>query len=210
MPYFSYNYQVTTHEQICSPSMRQHHCSREVISVMGYLLITKSIIGAFLAPGLSLLGKLIRQRCFAGGRARFQQDVELSKLLMALEQLLVFGFTVPLLLPLFCIWFLVNTVVYHCAVSDLLVPVRNAVRPSMQYLHAAHLLGCSLIIWVWVDNDLHGKYLVYFGVPLCSCGGYLAGRYWQGRARVEDLSGLQLLREPLVDQSGQILALEGS
>jgi len=181
------------------------------------LILNNLIIAAFLAPALTLLISLptvtqtaerFVQKVVSADYELiwYQEDMELSYVLMFWEYFLMFGFSVPLIMPLICVGLFSNNCVYHCAVDYLSLPTRNATRPSMLYLYIAHMFGLVLIIAIFFDNKLNGKMLVGIGVPLCALAGFVLPRYLQHR-RTDQADSTGMLMEPLMDPEQRDMAV---
>ena len=49
-------------------------------------------------------------------------------------------------------------------------------RPSIVFLLIAAVLGSALLLWFYIDNEsLHGRLLVFIGVPIALMAGYALG-----------------------------------
>jgi len=83
---------------------------------------------------------------------------------MLLEYCLVLGFAVPVILPLTCLTVVLHLAVFHRATQHGFKLKMDA-KPSSQYLQGSLLLGCALVMWFFLENDLHGQMLVVVGMP---------------------------------------------
>jgi len=83
---------------------------------------------------------------------------------MLLEYCLVLGFAVPVILPLTCLTVVLHLAVFHRATQHG-VKLKMDAKPSSLYLQGSLLLGCALIMWLFLENDLHGQMLVVVGMP---------------------------------------------
>jgi len=186
---FHFNCSVTTHSQICNPGWNpETSCSRAVFSIVGNLILSKATLVAFFTPGAAMLmsfpfvtktAKRMWARFSNEEFIWYRGDLELSFVLMFMEYTLIFGFIMPLILPLMAIGLLLNCAVYRCAVRTFKLLAQDAVRPCFAYLHAARLIGVAFVICFFVENDLHGKLLVCIGMPTCAIvGDYVASRVW--------------------------------
>jgi len=176
-------YHVTSHSDICSPPYASDgQCSRAVLTAVFNLIFAKCFLAAFAIPAISMMRSLsfyqissllgwLRQAFSKKDHhsTRFSLDKQLATVSMLLEYLLMLGFMVPVLLPLVSITLAMNCAVYHCAVQTLGLPINNCGLPSLLYLYLAWGIGIFFMIWFYLSNDLHGKWLVCFGVSnLCS------------------------------------------
>jgi len=93
-------------------------------------------------------------------------DKEFTGLLMYGDYSLIFGFAVPIIIPLVCVVFAVQTAVLHYAVSYLGIQTVQDGQPSLRYMWVSLALGYGLVTWFFYENQLHGKWLVYFGIPV--------------------------------------------
>merc|ERR1711871_613801 len=91
------------------------------------------------------------------------------------ELALVLGFVYPILTPLISLFFAIPAACFHVIITRWRLPTVNLTRPSARYLYVSLMLGCALIMGVYADNALHGRVLVFIGVPLCACLGLVTG-----------------------------------
>ena len=82
-----------------------------------------------------------------------------------MEYALVFGLAVPAMLPMLVIVLAVQCAVLHFAKEHLLLRIIHNHRPPLYYLWFSLVMGCALLAWFFVDNDLHGTGLAVFGPP---------------------------------------------
>jgi hypothetical protein len=82
-----------------------------------------------------------------------------------MEYALVFGLAVPPLLPMLVIVLAVQCAVFHFAKEHLNLTIVHDHRPPLQYLWFSVFLGYLLLVWFFVDNDLHGAGLAICGPP---------------------------------------------
>ena len=82
-----------------------------------------------------------------------------------MEYALVFGLAIPVMLPLLVIVLSVQCAVLHFAKEHCLLPVIHNRRPPLSYLWFSVCLGYALMVWFFVDNDLHGTGLAVLGPP---------------------------------------------
>jgi len=212
-------YPVMRHDVVCGARWHSGRCSRAVIAVLADLVFDKLVVLAFAAPGLVMVLSLpaVNDRITRMCRwmypryspSWYESDIELSFILIFIEQLLVLGFLVPLVLPLSAIAIAANCCVYHTGVETLNLPVnppqgQKPPRPSLRYLFASHAIGCSLVIWFFVENMLSGYVLVCVGVPLSACLGYLLAQYFMTPQQMADSSHSQMLMECLLEEDGMV------
>ena len=88
-------------------------------------------------------------------------------MVMLLEYCLVLGFVVPVILPLaWCTFVLHLAVFYRANISGSAVKLVMDTKPSSLYLHGSLMVGCALMMWFFVENDLHGQTLLVVGIPV--------------------------------------------
>jgi len=169
---------VTSHEDICTAIYMPGRCSRAVVSTLGHLVVSKLFFAAFSSPVLALaiqtqFAQNIKQGCknlltckswSAPGEATIDLSVEIASVTMLLEYCLVLGFAAPIILPLTCLTFVLHLAVFHRATQHGFQLKMDA-KPSSLYLQGSLLLGCALIVWFFLENDLHGQMLVVVGMP---------------------------------------------
>jgi len=211
---FKYPYQIASHSDVCTPSLSAYmqqggQCSRAVLTVLGELIFTKCLLATFAVPAISLMRSLpigmriLQLLCRPLNKkeyrvVRYTLDGQLANIHMFLEYLLIVGFMVPMLVPVVAIALAMICAVHHTSVEKLGVPVREDVRPTLHFLYIARAVGIVIMIWFYVSNDLNGKWLVCFGMPIGAGGGDLMAWYLQ-RATHQRLSTLSTLTVPLLD-----------
>jgi len=183
-----YPYVVSNHSSICEPVWQSHRCSRSLVSALARLFVGKLSLIAVFSPAMTMLISMpVATRLFKKafdalwpGRpfVWYQQDSEVSYVLMLVDELLSMGFMVPLLAPLISLAFATNCVAYHFSVHIMELPSTNAVRPDncMRYLFASHAIGQALTIFIFFDNQLEGRIFLCVGIPLCSLLGWFAAK----------------------------------
>ena len=82
-----------------------------------------------------------------------------------MEYAVVFGLAIPPILPMLAIVLAVQSAVFHFSKEHLNVAVVNDHRPPLQYLWFSIFMGYLLIVWFFVDNDMHGAGLAVLGPP---------------------------------------------
>jgi len=204
-----YPYVVSNHSDVCNPTYSADgQCPRAVLMALSDLIFTKCVLAAFVTPAVSMMRSLpigmriLELLCRPFNKkdhdfVRFSLDKQLASISMFLEYLLILGLMVPLLFPLVAIALAMNCAVFHCAVEKLGLPVRETIRPCFQYLYLARGIGITFMIWFYMSNDLHGKWLVCFGMPICAGCGDLVAWHLQ-KAQQRSLPALRGLMVPLL------------
>jgi len=100
-----------------------------------------------------------------------QGDVELhteaASVVTLMDDALVLGPLVPLVLPLVFLASAGHLAVFHLLSTQYSLQTKNDTLPETSYLYVSLLLGSALSVWFWADNPaVHGSVLVYVGVPL--------------------------------------------
>jgi len=163
---------------VCTSIYMPGRCSRAVVSTLGHLVVSKLFFAAFFSPVLALaiqtqLARNIKRGCknlltckswSAPREATIDLSVMIASVTMLLEYCLVLGFAVPVILPLTCLTFVLHLAVFHRATQHGFQLKMDA-KPSSLYLQGSLLLGCVLIMWFFLENDLHGQMLVVVGMP---------------------------------------------
>jgi hypothetical protein len=171
-----------TRESVCGLRYIAGRCSRTVTQELAYLLLSKLMYGAFLLPTLMLLQhvpfcrrvKVAVVRCWNPTYlAAMEVDAEFASLLMYMEYALVFGLAVPAILPILVIVVGIQCAVMQYSSEHLIVHIIHDHQPSLQYLWFSIALGCALVAWLFIDNDLHGTWLAAFGPAGCALALYL-------------------------------------
>ena len=189
----AYEIPLVAHSEICgieTPSPGR--CSRFVIEGLGKLVVAKVVITAFVSPGLTLLASfpaLVRAKeslvQYALRRPDYSDkkslDVELAGIIMLMDLCLIFGFAVPLVLPLLCVAFAAHMAVFHLAASRLQQKVKYDCKPAGKYLFVSAIIGNGLNLWFFIDNadQIVGQTLVYIGIPVGICVGLSMAFAWR-------------------------------
>jgi len=198
------------HRDICGQQdIDPGRCSRFVIEGLGELMVAKLTFTAFLTPALSLVLYLpwTGRALEAGARCLLRQpdyvyshslsgDSELAGMVMLMDLALIFGFAVPLVLPLICVAFASALAVFRLSKEQHGIQVDYEAKPACRYLAVSVLLGSSLNMWFFIDTSSHivGEALVTVGVPVGLCVGLAIGAVWHWRC--------QSAREDRGDASG--------
>jgi len=212
---YSFPYNVTTHDSICSPPLRVPvgTCSRALIEALADVMFDKLVITAFLGPGLTLCIALpiftqVWQRGWSWMYPErpflwYSDDVELSYVAMLMEYGLSMGLLCPPILLLVSVGLAANCSVYHCATHVLKLGsyTRRVDRaPKFSFLYVSHAIGCVLALLFVLDNDLEGWLFASIGIPLgLLCGRGLACRI-QTPPGGDGTKGVSTLLEPLLDR----------
>ena len=107
-------------------------------------------------------------------------DTEFAGLVMLMDLALIFGFAVPLVLPLCCISFAGNLAIFHMCKERRGLGLDHEIKPPCRYLLVSLMLGCALNMWFFIDNhdQVAGETLVMVGVPVTVCAGFALGARW--------------------------------
>jgi len=160
---------------VCDLVYRSGHCSRAVLHSMAHLLLPKLLYAALLLTSVRLLLYMpvmvrVKERvaqCFKPTyRANIALDKEFTGLLMYGDYALVFGFALPVVIPMVCVVFAIQTAVLHYAVNCLGMRAIQDGQPSLRYMWVSLALGYTFVTWFFWDNQLHGKWLVCVGIPV--------------------------------------------
>ena len=95
-------------------------------------------------------------------------DRIVTSALLLVEMPLVLGFCYPLLIPLAWFGLLLNAGVFLVVVKYLDVTFENPPTVTFHYLGLSLAVGSAIAIWLWQESDLHGKWLITFGIPLAA------------------------------------------
>jgi len=129
---------------------------------------------------------------------QFDEAYEQSYVLMLFQYALVFGVSIPILVPIISLALVAHCAVYHLAVKSNGAQVRPAALPSVVCVYVSYLLGCLSVMWIFFDNDLHGQTLLNLGMPICSVLGHCAGLQYM---KTEFISKIRRNRETSVEPS---------
>lgn len=185
-------FNITRHRDICEVgSMVPGQCSRFVIEGLGQLQLESLVTAAFVGPALMLLLSFpaVRQGKDAAIQCLFcnpnytsfaSLDTETAAVVMWMDLALIFGFAVPLVLPLLCLAFAGHLAVFHLAREQLGMQVKYDATPPCHYLLLSLVLGCGLNMAFFMDNEdrVAGAHLVYVGIPAGALAGLGIGAAW--------------------------------
>jgi len=208
---------ITKHEDICWPVyVADGRCPRGLISNLGDLYVRELVASASISPLMTLLRVTPQAETAKSWIARsifrkrdHQTSVGVDKfvfsVVLSMEIPLVLGFCYPILVPLACLVVGLNTGVFRVAVACLHIELKEtATRVSVKYLWGSLTIGCAIIVWLFVESDLHGKWLVIIGVPLVLVGSLSAVAcrmlIWHRTMRLRTVARSSL-RAPLLDAS---------
>ena len=100
---------------------------------------------------------------------------------MMLDEVLVFGLAVPVIVPLACLAVLVRLAVVQLVTGRLGMQVHKKKYAGLLRANfiVSLLLGAAFNLWFFIDNDrkLDGV-LVYIGIPLGLVFGAAGGLFW--------------------------------
>jgi len=203
---------VTTHHEICTPAyISDGRCPRALIQTLADLYIKKLAFSVYLAPVLNLLKSSAKGRAAKEWVMRTllrKPDYQASKSLtrevvgvvMMMELPIILGFSVPVVTLLACLGTALNALVFHTAVARLGIELTNEIKASSHYLWISLAMGCALPSWMYMESNLHGRWVVTVGMPLSAlCGAFAGTRLMQRSAR--EVQG-HSLREPLMNGDG--------
>ena len=199
---YASSFSLIHHQDICGEQQpAPGRCSRFVIEGLGELMVAKLAFTAFITPALTLLLSLPRVRgameaakaWLRRGRPQGEEaetapsmsgDTELAGVVMLMDLALIFGFAIPLLLPLLCVAFAAQLAVFHLCTTRFGMTMEYHARPACRYLAVSVLLGSGLNVWFFVDNgsQVVGEAFVVWGVPVGLCLGLAAGVVWHRAA----------------------------
>ena len=95
-------------------------------------------------------------------------DTKQASLVTSIQYAIIFGPVTPLLLPLLCLQHAMDLAVFHIVTSRLRVQTSNEAKCSSRYLFVGLVYGIGMVIWLYAENDWHGKYAVFTALPLSS------------------------------------------
>jgi hypothetical protein len=168
---------LVTRAAVCGLQFKPARCSRAVLEQLSYLLLGKLAYAAFLLPAVVLVlhtgwwrgvkqAVVRRLFCHPTYLAAVDVDAEFCGLLMHMEYALVFGLAVPVILPALAVVIGVQCATFHFARNFLVLRIVHDYRPPLHYLWFSIFLGWMLVAAIFLDNDLHGKWLVVFATPI--------------------------------------------
>ena len=179
------------HDDVCGQQEPvPGRCARFVLEGLGKLMMAKLTFTAFVTPAMSLLLSLPLVRraeeaaltCLLRRpyTASVSGDTELAGLVMLMDLAFIFGFAIPLVLPLLCIAFAAQLAVHHLSTERLGMEVQYQAKPACRYLAVSVLLGSGLNLWFFIDNrnQVAGEALVTAGIPVGLCVGLAIGAVW--------------------------------
>jgi len=170
---------ITSHAEICSVAyVADGRCPRALVGALGDLYAKDLAFSFVLGSLLSLLRSTPQARAAKewlvrtifrrkNYKARTSIDRLVVSVVLMLELPLVMGFCYPVLPLLAFLSVRLNAGVFytvlmhHKPTLDDTVPV----RVSPRYLWGSLCIGCALVIWLFVECDFHGRWLVSAGVP---------------------------------------------
>ena len=182
----------TRHDDICaSQPLVPGRCSHFLIESLGDLFISKLVFAAFVSPVLVVLRNLpcaVRAQESVmlmfkrqGYKPSLSLDTEVVLLAMMLDEVLVFGLAVPVIVPLACLAALVRLAVVQLVTGRLGMPVHKKKYAGLLRVNfvVSLLLGAAFNLWFFIDNDRKlNSVLVYIGIPLGLVFGAVGGLLW--------------------------------
>jgi len=208
---------ITTHEEICQPAyVADGRCPRGLISNLGDLYARELIASASLSPLMTLLRVTppvqmvkawIARSVF--GRHDHQEAVGIDKfvfnVVLHMEIPLVLGFCYPILVPLAALVVGLNAGVFRIAVVCLRIQLQaNAIRVPARYLWGSLMVGSAIIIWLFAEANLHGKWLVIVGIPLSGALSAMACRMWHQATRFSHVASESPLWDSLLESAPEV------
>ena len=192
------NASLTQHDDVCAahePTPGQ--CPRFVIESVGELLVGKLVFTAFVSPVLTVILSLPwvvaamnwakRKLGHKGYTRTLSLDHEVVMVSMLLDEVLVLGIAVPLILPLAGLAIGGRLAAVYLVTSKLGVQFQHFenVQPQWCYLCASLLIGALLLLWFFASNEGHicGVLVVYAGLPIGLAVGAGSGWSWQQQCR---------------------------
>ena len=163
--------------------------------------MAKLVIAAFVSPALTLLMSLpvfVRAK-EAAIKATFQRpeyvdkkklDSELAGLVMLMDLGIIFGFSLPIALPMLCLASALHLAVFNLAAKRLGQHITFEGKPAAHYLFISLAFGNGLNLWFFIDNSnqVVGQHLVYWGIPLGCIIGFFTGvvQHKRGQAALRE------------------------
>jgi len=173
-------FEVTVHDDVCIPEyIADGRCPRAMFEMLGLLYVNKLAMAVTVAPLLNLLLGMpfaIRARewvirnvlCYRSYVATKSLSREVAGVVMMLELPIIVGVAVPIVVPLACLATALNACMFHSAVKHFGIKLEEQVKASTRYLWFSSLLGYALYAWLFMENDLNGKWLMLLGMPGCA------------------------------------------
>ena len=94
-------------------------------------------------------------------------DVQFVSLIMYWDYAIVFGFVVPVMLPLVSVALFMQGATIHHVVSHFRAHLDRDLRPSLRYLWFSVIMGYMVTSWTFYVGEIHGCWLVLYGIPVC-------------------------------------------
>ena len=112
---------------------------------------------------------------------------------MLLELVLVFGFAVPVMLPVTAAAMLLHALAFELCVQHLGSTLMHEARPPVTYLWFSLALGVGLALWMFWECGWAGRLLLSIGMPLTVTVGAAAPELLAhfGRSRSIDVQELK-------------------
>ena len=128
-------------------------------------------------------------------------DLELVLLWMVLDEVLVLGLAVPVVLPLGCLAVASRLAAVHLVTSRLGVEFEHGqgAGPAWWFFLVSLLLGAALLLWFFVSNAglISGSLIFYVGAPVGLLVGGSASWAWHLKRRGAADGVPQVLLQPL-------------
>jgi len=204
------NTTITSHQQICHPAyVSDGRCPRALIGSLGDLYAKELLAGAGIAPIITLLRATpqvqqmkawVVRKVFR--RSHYEPCTSVNRLLFGvvlnLELPLLLGFCYPVVAVLACLAVGLNAGVLYTASTylGLKLSSESPTRMPIRYLWASFALGGALVMWLFVECDWYGKWLVLFGMPGCALVSRTCWWIWSRQSGPQEFC--DSLSEPLL------------
>jgi len=209
---------TTTHADVCTPSykdMQQGMCARQIISVVGPLLIEHQLFFALFKPSVKLLWRYkpvanLFERVVGTCRKGYVRTPRMrwTQLIVDIQVALIFGFFVPILIPVTA-WavgsnYIVTWHAYNNPYMRVVHKQQGDAKPRIPRLHIffAIVLQQVFLLWYFVANSMPGWQIVAVNPAILSVL-FLGVRYYNAASstRVRSTStAFQMLQVPLLQE----------
>jgi len=200
---------ITSHEQICRPAyVADGRCPRAVVGSLGDLYVKELVASASISPIITLLRATPQMQKLKVWvmrhvlrQSQYESRTSIDRLVFGtvlnLELPFLLGFCYPALPVLACLVVLLNAGVFYTAATylELKIASESPARMSFKYLWGSFASGSALIMWLFIECDWHGKWLVIVGMPSCAMAGCACWNMTLWRRR----SGTAVLRASLLE-----------
>jgi len=191
------NVTITKHGDICQPAyIADGRCPRALIGALGNLYVRDLCFSVGLGAVFTFLRAspwsqrakrwfvrtVLRRSAYV---PRTSPDRMVTSAVLLLELPLILGFCYPVLPALAAIAMLLSSESFNISVERLGVKLTDdpTARVSIKYLFGSLGLGYAITLWLFVEGDFAGKWLVAFGWPLCT---FVLAAIWIGAQKSQD------------------------